>query len=253
MRLVALLSTLLLVGCPTTQVIHEKPTEGLSGAERELDSATDARLSKIAASVKVSSALLWEELDEDSDPALKAVQSELEIAEMLAGIPKLTDEQEAIARLTLAKNGDGVVAYATAKKEVERLNAIIRDADRKYEAEKAKQKAAYAAQLEAKEMEIKAAEEARINDRFLAAGAVLLLVGVALLFSPAKTLGATLALLAVVLGATPLIRNEPWFGYAIGGFVGLVLLTFLWIAVKANKKNPPCDAPANDSSPDNPL
>lgn len=247
MRLFLLLSLAFLSGCWTTKkVVAEKPTDGLSGAERELDAAVDARLSKIAASVKVSSELLWDELDEEADPALKAVQAELEIAELLAGIPRLTDEQEAQARLTLAKSGKGVDAYASAKKEVERLNSVIKMADLRYESEKAKQKAVHDAQIQAKELEIKAAEEARINDRFLAAGSALLLVGILLIaLSPAKALGGILSLVAMVLGAVPLIRNEPWFGAGIGGFLVLMFVAVIFIIVR-HKKNAACvheDAP----------
>lgn len=250
MRLAILLLCIPLSGClnwwyEDTPIPEKATTDGLSHAERELDAAVDTRLSKIGASIKVSSDLLWGELDEDSDPALKAVQAELEIAQLLAGVPRVSDETEALDRLSKAVDGDATLAYANAKKEVEKLNSIIKMADIRYESEKAKKEAAYNAQIQAKEMELKAAEEARINDRFLVAGGVLLLAGALLLaLTPAKALGAILAIHGLVIGAIPLVRNEPWFKFAVGGVLGLFLLAMFYFLSKFFRKKPDVDEPS---------
>lgn len=246
MRLLAIIPVLLLAGCWSDDVVvlPEKPTtHGLTAAENELDAASDARLSKIAASVRVAD----RSLTDASSPELKIVKSELEVSRLLAGEPTPQDLREAEARVEAGLDGrEGT--YEDALKEVAKLNATIKEADKKYEAERAKKVAEYNAKLAEKELELKAkatelavANEQRINDRFLFGGIAAFALGFILLVSAPipllKRVGASLSLVGAILFSIPYISKEPWFKSAIGSVIGITLLSIgVFIAISFAKK-----------------
>ena len=244
MRYLLLVSVLVLAGCPTVPdrvLIPEKATtEGLGLAEKELDAATDARLSKIAASVSALEALL-----EDVDgKEVNAALWELEITKTLSGFPSVEDSKQAEARVSSFMGSDPNAAYEAAMKQVTVLLNQIREADKKYEAEKAKKQAEYLAGIEQKRAEKEAAlatlaaeREERRNDWMFIGGAVLALVGVGLMFATtAKRLGAVLVCTGGVAFSIPYIVNEVWFKYAVGGTIGLIALSLAYYVYMSRKK-----------------
>lgn len=256
MRLAVLTASVLLTGCSLwwqddPVVVPPRPNpNGLTQAEQELDAANDARLSKIAASVRVAD----KSLTDLSSPELKVVKSELGVTKLLAGEPTPEDLKEAEARVEAELDGrEGT--YTDALREVAKLNAVIKEADKKYEAEKAKKVAEYNAKLAEKELELKAkadelalANEQRINDRFIYGGVVAFALGFILLVSAPlpilKKVGASLSLVGGVLFSIPYLSKEPWFKTAIGAMLGVIMLGILAYAVAGmlKKKNEP-DAP----------
>lgn len=233
MRLVLILACLALSGCLTTKgertIIPEKATtEGLGIAEKELDAATDARLSKIAASV----AALEELLDGVDGKEANAALWELEITKTLSGFSSIEDTKQAEARVAKFMGSDPNAAYEEAMKEVAALTKQIAEADKRYEAEKAKKQAEYLAGIEQKKAEkeealatLAAERKERRNDWMFIGGSVIALIGVGVAFAtPAKRLGAILVLTGGLAFSIPYIVDEPWFKYAIGGAFGSIIL-----------------------------
>jgi len=259
MRYLLLVVALLLSGCLSTSddvLIPEKATtEGLGLAEMELDAATDARLSKIAASVAALEGLLEDVDGKEANAALW----ELEITKTLSGFPSVEDSKQAEARVASFMGSDPNATYEAAMKQVTILLNQIKDADKRYEAEKAKKQAEYLAGIEQKKAETEAAlatlaaeREERRNDWMFIGGAVLAAVGVGLMFAtPAKRLGAVLAATGGLAFSIPYIVGEVWFKYAVGGLLGLVFISLAYY-VYASRKKVDCPPLVKEGN-DNPL
>jgi predicted phage tail protein len=215
-------------------------TDGLSMAERELDAATDNRLSKIGASVAA-----LEDLLEDVDgKEVNAALWELEITKMLAGIPSPEDNKAAQARVSKFMGDNANEAYDAAMKGVSTLMKQIAEADKKYEFEKAKKQAEFEAKLVEREQEIarekelrkiesELAQKEKVSTIFTIVGAVLFVAGIAF-FPLSKYLGMS-PLWGVVIsggglvaGAVPFLVNHEWFIYISGGAI-LISVIGGWI------------------------
>lgn len=233
--------TLLLAGCFTakkTEPLPEPATNnGLSAAEKELDKATDERLSKVSASIGISYVLAQ---NNPSSLNNNVLISELRLAKTLSGKSEEKDWVTVKKRVEAALGGgDLAKLYEKEQAEAASLRNKLKDADARYEAEKAKKQAEYNAKLAEKEIEIKnrqmELEQERIAktmERFTWAGIGMLSVGLLLtIISPSailKKVGMALTVSGMLVSSIPFIGNEPWFKYAAGGVFGLLILVFIY-------------------------
>jgi hypothetical protein len=218
---------------------EQATTVGLQGAEDKLDSLTDKRISRVAASVVLAENAVSKSEPDKSDIAV--AKSELKIARAMTGEPTKADLDYANARAQkmLAGSPDdaqkivaqGIITAEALRKEIESANS-------RYEQEKARKQADFEAKLKEKEIEIQKRkmelEQERIaNDmeRWTWVGIGMFTVGMLLTFLAPfpmlKKAGMALTLTGIICGSFPVIGNEPWFKYAIGGTIGLIVIAML--------------------------
>jgi hypothetical protein len=142
-----LFTVLILTGCSLFSKKQEEipplpepaTTAGLSVAEKDLDKATQDRLSKVAASVGISYILSQKQQDEKTNLVL---QNELKLAKTLTGKADEIDWALTRKRVEAVLGGMPVAdAYKKEQEEAAALKKKLSDADAKYEAEKAKKQA----------------------------------------------------------------------------------------------------------------
>ena len=239
-------------------------SNGLSGAENKLDHLTDKRISRVAAAVTVAS----EKADGLPDGNDKSViKGELGVAKAMVGEPTPADFAYAKQRASNYSQENYIKEVATS----ESLRKAIDEANSKYEQEKAKKQAEYESKIAEKELELKARrqeleqeriarkqelEQQRIqhnNERILMAGGAAIALGILLsIFAPIpklKQLGLVLVAFGTIASMIPFIADEPWFKYAIGGAVGLVVLTGIILFLLSNRKSK-VDNCSKDTSPE---
>ena len=246
-------------GCSRTLSIPEPATtQGLAGAESRLDSLTDKRISQVAAAVTVAN----EKADGLPDGDEKTViKGELGVAKAMVGEPTSEDFAYAKKRASEYSKEGYIKEVATS----EALRKAINEANSKYEQEKAKKQAEYESKIASKELEIKARKQeleqeriSRNNERFIIGGAVAIGLGILLsIFAPMvkfKQLGLSLIAFGTIATLVPFISDEPWFKYAIGGTVGLVVVSGLISFIISNKKNEVdiCNKNVDDPSSNSP-
>lgn len=250
MRHVLVVALLTLSGCAwwgdevsLVPLPEKATTDGLTLAERELDAATDIRLNKIGASVRT----VTEVIGEDT-PAGRAAKWELEIAAGLTPEPPLADIKESERRLAAFKAGgeEADKVWEEARQFMVGLQKQIADADKKYEAEKAKKQAEFEAKLQQREQEIarerelrrvesELAQKEKVSTIFTIVGAVLFVGGI-IFFPLSKYLGMSplwglvIAGGGLVAGAVPFFVNHEWFIYISGGAI-LISAVGGWIAL----------------------
>jgi hypothetical protein len=235
---------LLLTGCvfggsKSNPLPEPATTEGLSGAENKLDMLTDKRMSRVAASIVVAESAVTK--NEPNKADLAVAKSELKIARAMTGQPSKEDLAYAVDRSKKISTGADELVEKILNENVARAEALkkeIDSANNKYEQEKIKKQAEFDAKLKEKEIEIKKRqmelEQERIAkdmQRWTMAGIAMFSVGLLLSilapFPVLKKLGMALTLAGIVCGSFPLIGNEPWFKYAIGGAIGLLVVGLL--------------------------
>lgn len=254
MRLAATIAILLLSGCALWDSDPELPplpepatTSGLTLAEKELDAATDARLSKIAASI-----IAIEDVLEGADgKEANAALWELEITKVLAGIPNVADAKEAEARVAKFMGSTPDADYEIAMKEVTSLMKQIAEADKKYEFEKAKRQAEFESKLKEREQEIarekelrrvesELAQKEKVSTIFTIVGAVLFVAGIAF-FPLSRYLGMSplwgvlITGGGLVAGSVPFLVNHEWFIYISGGAILISVIGGWVVFSRANK------------------
>lgn len=250
---------LFIVGCTTTTSLPEPAsTQGLAGAENKLDQLTDKRISRVAAAVTVAS----EKADGLPDGNEKTViKGELGVAKAMVGEPTPEDFAYAKKRASEYSKENYIKAVATS----ESLRKAIDEANSKYEQEKAKKQAEYESKLAEKELEIKARKQeleqeriARNHERFLMAGGGAIFIGILLsVFAPLtklKQLGLALIAFGTIATLVPFVADEAWFKYAVGGVIGLVVISGLVSFIISNRKNKVdnCTNDEDDSSASTP-
>lgn len=254
-----LLTALLLTGCslwPDKKV--ELPplpqpatTDSLSGAEKELDKATAERLSKAAASVGVAHVLAGKNPPSQNNDVLKA---ELGLAKTLVGRAEDKDWEAAKKRSEAALGGKPLdEAYKAEKEAAEALRNKLKEADAKYEAEKAKKQAEFDAKLKEREQALaqeKAlrrleAEEAR-KDKFLYMGGLVCLAGVAMFVFGSKAMGLQLLAAGAAVSSLPFVWDSPYFIYIVGAFS---LLGLIAVARVVFRKKTACPAQEQPQPP----
>jgi hypothetical protein len=210
--------------------------ESLSGAESNLDKLTDKRMSRVAASVIVAESAVTKA--EPSKADLAVAKSELKIARAMTGEPSSQDLAYAKERSNkISTSADDLVEKILNENvaRAESLKKEIDAANNKYEQEKIKKQAEFDAKLKEKEIEIKKRqmelEQERIAkdmQRWTMAGIGMFSIGILLsILAPLpvlKKLGMALTLAGIICGSFPIIGSEPWFKYAIGGAIGLLVV-----------------------------
>lgn len=212
----------LLSGCAIFRGEDIAPSahNGLSKAENNLDGLTDKRLSRVSAAITVA-------LNQEEAKLNSVIKGELSVAKAMIGEPSKIDLDWATERASRNEAS----FYESQLAESQKLLAEIKLADWKYEQEKAKQEAEHKAQLKAKELELKALQASRNSDKWTWAGIGLFVLGVAMIvFSPNpkhKPLGGICLMTGIAAGSIPMILNESWFLYALGGLVLVSLVGIL--------------------------
>ena len=239
-----------------TEPLPEPATNnGLSNAEKELDAATAERLSKVSASIGISYVLAQNNPETLNNNILI---SELRLAKTLSGKSEEKDWVTVKKRVESALGGgDLAKLYEKEQAEAASLRNKLKDADAKYEAEKAKKQAEYNAKLAEKEieirnrkMELEQERMAKTMERFTWAGIAMLSVGLLLtIISPSailKRTGMALTVAGMLVSSIPFIGNEPWFKYAAGGVFGILIMAFIYKSFF-----PKVDKPCIDINQDN--
>lgn len=232
-----------MLGCKTAPSPLPEPaiTQGLSGAETKLDELTEKRLSRVSAAVTVANEKAAGLPDSNEKTVIKG---ELGVAKAMVGEPTPEDFAYAKKRASEYSQENYITAVATS----EALRKAITGANTKYEQEKAKKQAEYESKLAEKELEIKSRlqelEQQRIqsnNEKILMAGGVAIAFGILLsVFAPLskfKQLGVALIGFGTIATMIPFIADETWFKYAVGGVVGLVVLSGIISFIISNRKN----------------
>ena len=217
----------MLVGCKTTEDLPTLPepatNKGLSGAEKELDKATAERLSKAAAAVGMANVLADKNPESLNNNVLK---SEIKLAKTLVGKAEIQDWDAAQKRAQAALGGQPIAdAYGKEQAEAVALRVKLKEADAKYEAEKAKKQAEFDAKLlereqmlaQEKAMRALEAEEAR-KDKFLYMGGLICLAGVACFIFGPKVMGLQVLAAGFAISSFPFIWGTPYFPYIAGTF-----------------------------------
>ena len=261
-QLTVLFTALLLAGC---SLFSKKQTEipplpepattaGLSAAEKDLDKATQDRLSKVAASVGISYILSQKPQDEQTNLVL---QNELKLAKTLTGRAEEIDWALTRKRVEAVLGGMPVAdAYKKEQEEAAALKKKLSDADAKYEAEKAKKQAEFNAKLlereqalaQEKALRAQEAEEAR-KDKFLYLGGFICLAGVGCIVFGPKLIGLQLFAAGVAVSSIPTIWGSEYFVYVVGAFA---LLGLIAIARVVFRKKPACEGEEDKPSEQQP-
>lgn len=236
---------LFLTGCSLWGGKSEEPlpqpatNSNLSGAEANLDKLTDKRMSRVAASVVVAESAVSKEVPNKAD--LAVAKSELKIARTMTGEPNPQDLAYAKERSNKISTSADDLVEKILNENVARAEALKKEIDaanNKYEQEKAKKQAEFDAKLKEKEIEIKKRQMeleqerlAKESERWTWVGIGLFTVGMLLSFlAPVpflKKAGMALTLTGLICGSFPIVGNEPWFKYAVGGAIGLLVIGLL--------------------------
>lgn len=236
---------LFLTGCSLWGGKSEEPlpspatNNNLAGAEANLDNLTDKRMSRVAASVVVAESAVSKETPNKAD--LAVAKSELKIARTMTGEPKQQDLAYAKERSNKISTSADDLVEKILNENVARAEALKKEIDAansKYEQEKAKKQAEFDAKLKEKEIEIKKRQMeleqerlAKESERWTWAGIGMFTIGMLLSFlAPMpilKKAGMAFTLTGLICGSFPIVGNEPWFKYAVGGAIGLLVIGLL--------------------------
>lgn len=236
---------LFLTGCSLWGGKSEEPlpqpatNNNLSGAEANLDKLTDKRMSRVAASVVVAESAVSKEVPNKAD--LAVAKSELKIARTMTGEPNSQDLAYAKERSNRISTSADDLVEKILNENVARAEALKKEIDaanNKYEQEKAKKQAEFDAKLKEKEIEIKKRQMeleqerlAKESERWTWVGIGMFTIGMLLSFlAPVpilKKAGMALTLTGLICGSFPIVGNEPWFKYAVGGAIGLLVIGLL--------------------------
>lgn len=253
------LIALVITACKTTEDIPPLPepatNTGLSAAERDLDKATAERLSRAAASVGISYHLATQNPQTTNNDALTA---ELKLAKTLVGKAEEKDWVTTKKRVESVLGGVSIAdAYKKEQEEAVALRVKLKEADAKYEAEKAKKQAEYEAKLKERDQMLEQekalrkieADEAR-KDKFIYLGGLVCLFGLGVFVWGSKKDGALIIGGGFAISSFGYVMGTPYFYYVIGA-VGL--LVFIKVATMMFKKEPvcpPCEVqPPDDTQP----
>lgn len=243
-----LFTILAIVGCKTTEELPPLPepatNNSLSSAEKDLDKATAERLSKVSASVGMSYVLAAKN---PQSPINDVLISELKLAKTLVGKAEEKDWVTTKTRVEKVLGGTPIAdAYKKEQEEAVALRIKLKEADEKYEAEKAKKQAEFNAKLKEREQALEQekelrridAEEAR-KDKFLYLGGLISVAGIAMFIFGSKTMGLQLFASGVAVSSLPFVWDSPYFIYIVGAFALLGLIAVARVVFK--KKTPPCE------------
>ena len=246
MRYAAIFLLLVLTGCKTTPKplppLPEPATNaGLANAEKELDKASEERLSKIAAGAGASYLLAEKNPASTNNSVLLA---ELKLVKTLAGRARDEDWVTVTKRVeTAVGGGDLGKLYEKEQAEAATLRQKLKDADAKYEEEKAKKQAEFNAKLKEREQEIERerqlrvlqAEEAR-KDKFMWLGGLICLAGALMFVFASKQDGVEAFVAGVAIASVGQIWSSPYFPWAIGAMLALAVIKVGVVLFQRRKK-----------------
>lgn len=263
MRIPILLLTLALTGCqwwadkkPDLPPLPEPATNsGLNAAEKELDKASEERLSKIAAGAGASYLLAEKNPPTQNNSVLLA---ELKLVKTLAGRAKDEDWVTVKKRVEAATGGGDLgKLYEKEQAEAAALRTKLKEADAKYEAEKAKKQAEFNAKLQEREQEIERerrmrvleAEEAR-KDKFMWLGGLICLAGALMFVFASKQDGVEAFVAGVAIASIGQIWSSPYFPWAIGAMLALAVIKVgIVLFRKVKKRKGLTDVQSGDERP----
>jgi hypothetical protein len=245
MRYALLFLLIVLTGCKTTPkplppLPEPATTTGLSNAEKELDKATEDRLSKVSAGVGISYVLAQKNPPSKNNEVLLA---ELKLAKTLTGRANEQDWVTIKKRVESALGGGDIgKLYEKEQAEAGALRTKLKEADAKYEAEKAKKQAEFDAKLLEREQEIKREQELRRaealearKDKFMWLGGLVCLAGALMFVFASKQDGIEAFVAGVAIASIGQIWESPYFAWAIGGMLLFGLLKVGFLLFKKNK------------------
>lgn len=248
-----LLTAVLVTGCSLLKKdlppLPEPATNNtLTTAEKELDKATAERLSKAAASVGVSYVLAQKNPQSPNNDTLLA---EIKLAKTLVGKAEEKDWVTAKTRVEKVLGGQPIAdAYKKEQEEAVALRVKLKEADQKYEAEKAKKQAEFESKLREREQALEQekalrkieADEAR-KDKFVYLGGLVCLVGICVFVWGPKKDGALILGCGFALSSFGFVIGTPYFYYVLGA---MALLVFIKVATLLFKKDAPKDCEHNN-------
>ena len=247
MRYAILALLFILTGCKTAPKplppLPEPATNtGLANAEKELDKASEERLSKIAAGVGASYILAEKNPPSTNNSVLLA---ELKLAKTLAGRAKDEDWVTVKKRVEAATGGGDLgKLYEKEQAEAAALRSKLKEADAKYEAEKAKKQAEFDAKLLEREQEIKREQEMRRvealearKDKFMWLGGLVCLAGAAMFVFASKQDGIEAFVAGVAIASIGQIWDSPYFPWAIGAMLALAVVKVAMLLFRRKRAN----------------
>jgi len=250
---------LLLTGClfKKSEPLPELPPKPISSpVEQKYDELVADRFSKASASVNA----IYKLVDKQPDSKDKTVIiSETKIARTVLGSPTAIDEKEALDRVQSVLSGANADnTYRKFQEEAVALKEAMKVADQNYENERAKMQSEYNAKLVEREQMLaqeKAlrridAEEAR-KDKFMYAGGILFIVGIAISIWVSKHDGVLLSLGGLCLASFGWVLGTPYFYWVLLAFTMLGLIKagiFLFlqkskVATDSQNNEPPAPNP----------
>ncbi len=262
MRYAILALLFILTGCknaksPIITPLPEPATNtGLANAEKELDKASDERLSKIAAGVGASYILAEKNPPSTNNSVLLA---ELKLAKTLAGRAKDEDWVTVKKRVEAATGGGDLgKLYEKEQAEAAALRQKLKDADSKYEAEKAKKQAEFNAKLLERDQEIERERRLRVidkeearKDKFMWLGGGICAIA-ALMFVFGSKKDAVEAFIAgVAIASIGQVWDSPYFPWAIGAMLALAVVKVAMLLFSRKKEKGLTSVQSGESSSDN--
>ena len=255
-----LLTILLISGCTWKSEVELPPlpepatNTGLAAAEKELDKATAERLSKVSASIGIGYLLAQKNPQSTNNDVLL---SELKLAKTLTGKAEEQDWVTVKKRVESALGGGNLgELYKKEQEEAALLRNKLKEADAKYEAEKAKKQAEYESKLKEREQALEQekalrkieAAEAR-KDKFLYLGGLISVAGIAMFIFGSKPMGLQLFAAGTSVASLPFVWDSPYFIYGAGAFALLGLIAVARIVFRKKPQacepaQPPEDKPA---------
>ena len=241
-----LFTALLFTACKHSELppLPEPATNnGLANAEKELDKATEERLSKVAASVGISYVLADKNPQSPNNDVLK---SELKLAKTLVGKASEKDWTITKARVESVMGGKPLAdAYKEEQEAAVALRVKLKEADAKYEEEKAKKQAEYEAKLKEREQALEQekalrkieADEAR-KDKFIYLGGLICLLGLGVFVWGSKKDGALILGGGFAISSFGYVMGTPYFFYVLGGVGALVVIKVALMLFKDSAEAP---------------
>lgn len=228
---------LMLSGCVTSKLpeLPEPATNNkLSNAERDLDKATEERLSKLSAQIGVS---IWLAEQNQKSKSNQVLIKELKISKNLLGRASQSDWIYAKSRVENALNtvDDESKLNSIYDNEIilaESLVDKLKKADANYEKEKAKKQAEFEAKVIEREQALAQeqamakinADEKRKNDFLYLGGFVCLIATGLLVFSPNKIGGLTAMACGMLIASIGRIWATEYFNYFLISIFGIVVI-----------------------------
>jgi hypothetical protein len=177
------------------------------------------------------------------------LKSELKLAKTLVGKAEEKDWLATKARVESVMGGKPLAdAYKEQQEAAVALRVKLKEADEKYEAEKAKKQAEYESKLKEREQALEQekalrkieADEAR-KDKFIYLGGLVCLLGIGLFVWGPKKDGILILGCGFALSSFGFVMGTPYFYYVVGAMALLVFIKVATVMFKKEPECPPCE------------